>query len=303
MPTRLQYRQAAIRAIGTLYTGTADAASTTGVLVLTTWPFKSTIVQNERFEHHILHRPAAASATDRVRTVPNGGYDPITGSLTPDSTWTNAPDGEAVEVFGVSDPDTLHRLVNEALKLVPVSGEFTFTTASAQAVRHSLASAAPWLSDPDDVYQVGYLSPADSRTNVDPFDRVRRGKAYERGGVVYLEGFSHNTTDTVYVLAKRPAYTFCKASGGAFGDLTSGLTAETDEAAVEEEVVAAGVKMLYWDAFREELWPGEAQTAELKVAQAAARFWALVRDYWREPRRSFAPLSAWGHARYGARPY
>lgn len=303
MATRLQYRQASIRAIGTLYTGTADASSTTGLLVLTTWPFKSTIVQNERFEHHIIHRPAAVAADDRVRTVPNGGYDPITGGLTPDNTWTNAPDGEAVELFGVADPDTLHRLINEALKLVPVSGEFTFTTASAQATRHSLASAAPWLTDPDDVYQVGYLSPADSRADVDPFDHVRRGKVYERGGVVYLEGFSHNTTDTVYVLAKRPAYTFCRASGGTFGDLTSGLTAETDEAAVEEEVVAAGVKMLYWDAAREELWPGDNQTAEVKVAQAAARFWALVHDSWREPERRYAPLVRWGRVTSGARPF
>ena len=61
--------------------------------------------------------------------------------------------------------------------------------------------------------------------------------------------------------------------------------------------------MLYWDAAREELWPGDLQTAELKVAQAAARFWALVDDNWREPRRTFTPLYRWGPAFYGARPF
>ena len=302
MPTRLAYRQAAIRALGTLHTGTADAASTTGLLVLTTWPFKSTVIQNERFEHWVIHRPDAASATDRVRTVPNGGYDPITGGLTPDNTWTNAPDGEAVEVFGAADPDTVHRLINDALKLIPVSVEFTFTPVTAQARRHSLAAVAPWLTDPDDVYQVGYLSASDARSDVDPFGRPVRGTVYERRGVVYLEGFSQPTDATVYVLARRSAYTYCTPAAGVFGD-QSGLSLETDQAAVEEDVVAAGVKMLYWDAAREELWPGDLQTAELKVAQAAARFWALVGDYWREPSRSFVPLARFGTVGYGARPF
>jgi len=270
---------------------------------MTTWPFKSTVVQNERFEHYTIHRPAAAAATDRVRTVTTGGYDPSTGHFTPDQIWTNEPDGEAIELFGKLDPDTVHRLVGDALKLCPVTVEVTFTVASATATRHSLASAAPWLSVPDHVFQVGYLAPADTRSDVDPFRRPRRGKATERGGVVYLEGFSANTTETVYVLCRRSAYTYCRASGGAYGDLTTGLSAETDEAPVEEDLVAAGVKMLAWDEFREELWPGDNQVAEVKVAQASNRFWALVRDNWQPPARTFVPLRAWGASARAVSPF
>jgi len=294
VPTRLQYRQAAARALGSFYTGPA-AGGTTAYVEMATWPFRSTIVQNERFEHWILHRPGAVSATDRTRTVTTGGYDPVTGRITVDLLWGSAIVAtEVIELIGTLDPDNLHRLVNAALKLTPVTAEVTFTVASTTARRHSLATAAPWLSDPDDVVQVGYLAAGENRADVDPFARSRRGTASERGGVVYLEGMSFNTTDTVYVLCARPAYSFCRASGGAYGDLTSGLTAETDEAAVEEDWVAAGVKMLAWDEFRELFWPGEQRTADQKVAVAAARFWALTRDNWRPPERRLVPLVAWG---------
>jgi hypothetical protein len=293
VPTRLAYRQAAARAVGTLHTGVATGGSTQSLLEATAWPFKSTISQNERFEHWYLHRPTATTA-DRSRAVASGGYIALAGTLAPDRLYDVAPAvGEPFELMNMLDPDTLHRLIGDVLALCPVTSEVTFTTSATTTVHHSLASAAPWLTDPDWVYQVGYLAPADVRSDVDPFSRPRRGRAIERGGVVYLEGPAFNPTDTVYVLASRPAASACRSSGGTYGDQT-GLALDTDEAPVEVDWVAAGVKMFAWDEFRELFWPGEARTAETKVAQAAARFWALARTYWHEPRRSFTPLRAWG---------
>lgn len=295
MPNRLAYRRAALRALGTLHTGTAAPGSTTALLQTDAWPFRSTLSQNERFEHWFVHRPAASLAADRARTVATGGYDAIAGTFTPDLVWGSAPAvGEPFELFGVVDPDTVHRLINEALHLVPVVVEVPFTPASATARRHSLADAAPWLTDAADVYRVGRLGPGAARAETDPFASPQRGSAYERGGKVYLEGPSYGPGETGYALCARPADTYCRQSAGVYGDLTDGLGRDTDEAAVEADTVAAGVKMLAWDELRDLFWPGEARTAEVKVAQAAARFWALVRAGFREPERRFTPLRAWG---------
>ena len=301
MPNRLAYRQAASRLLGGFQAGTVTAGTTTALVECTAWPFKSTLAQDERFEHWFVYLPSAASA-DRTRVVTTGGYDPNTGKMTVDQLYSVAPTtGWTVEVSSLVDPETVNRLVNDALKLCRTAWETTFTVSSTRTVRHSLATST-WLTDADDVFQVGYLATGESRSEIDPFSRAKRGRATERNGVVYLEGPSFNTTDTAYVLAGRPAYTLCRAAGGTYGDLT-GLDVDTDEAPVETDWVAAGVKMLAWDELRELFWPGEARVAEQKVAQAAARFWALARDYWTEPARTFTPLTRWGVPNYSRTPY
>lgn len=296
MPSRAQYRQAGARALGSLHAGTVTSG-TTSALVASAWPFRSTLQQNERFEHWFVHRPQAALVDDRVRTVATAGYSAPAGSFQPDLVWTVPPAaGEPFELLGVLAPDDLHRLVNDVLHLVPVLVEVSVTPSSTTARRHSLADAAPWLTDAGDVYRVGRLASTDVRSQVDPFAAGVRGRATEVGGRVFLEDVAFGAGETGVVLCARPADTYCRASAGVYGDLVNGLTADTDEAAVEADTVAAGVKMLAWDEFRELFWPGEIQTAEVKVAQAAARFWALVRRGFREPPRTFTPTRAWGVA-------
>jgi hypothetical protein len=294
MPTRTTYRQAGARALGPFFSGSATSGSTTALLECAASPFKTTISADERFENYCLYRPSAVLAADKTRTVKT--YDAAAGQFTADNPWTNNPYalgvGEAFELLGVLDADTLHRLVNETLKLTDVLVDVTFTTASSQATQHAMSQA--WLTDPDDVLQVGYLASGETFPNVNPYRRVVRGEAIKTNGTVYLTGFSLPTDVTVYAKVKRPAYTYCKANTGSYGDLTAGLTSETDEAVPEEDWVAAGVKMLAWDEFRSQFWPGNLALAEREVARAADRFWSLANEYCDAPIKTFQPLRPWG---------
>lgn len=299
MATLTTYRRALAPLLGPYYQGTAGT-STTSALVCTGWPFMSTLSQDDLFTDLFVFRPAAAAAADKARVV--ASYTPSSGTLTPDGTWTNAPTGEVFELHGAAPPvgdgtTDLHALLNEALKEIPLAVEFTFTTASNQAQRHSLASAASWLTEDTWVYQVGYLTASESRANVDPFrGRRLRARAHKEGGTVYLEGFSVSTADTVYVLALKPAYSHCKASGGTFGD-QSGLSAETDEAVPETEWVVAAARAKVWERLGTVLSPGDAGRARDEYGKAIADFRGLTAKYWQAPERTLRPVVAWGGGR------
>lgn len=304
MATRATYRAAAARAFGdnNYKTGTATSGSTTSVVEVAAYPFKTAILSDELYEDYYIYRASAATATDKVRRVST--YESATGQLTADLVYAVAAYsggvGEGIEVIGALDPDTIHRYVNETLKLCEVYQEVTFQVADADDVRHSLASAASWLDDQTRVLQVGYLTSTEDRDEVDPYKgRFKRGKAIKLNGVIYLTGFSHNTSDTIYVQIARPAYTYCKANGGAYGDLTSGLTAETDEAVPQADWVAQGVKMLAYDEGRQEFFPGNTKLADIEVARAASGFYALGREYSPRPPKTFVETAPWGARRSG----
>jgi len=138
------------------------------------------------------------------------------------------------------------RLTTDALKRIGEMVEFTVTP-TANATRHSLASAASWLTDPQWVYQVGFLTSSEARGEVDPYEGRRvRGSTEKLLNVVYLvhptRTFASN--ETVYVKAFRPYYTLCRASGGTYGD-QSGLSADTDEAIPNVEWVGAAM-LIQW---------------------------------------------------------
>jgi hypothetical protein len=176
--------------------------------------------------------------------------------------------------------------------------DVTFTVADDQDTRHSLAVAAPWLDDETRVLQVGWLTADEDVDEVDPYEnRIVRGEAIKKNGVVYLTGFRHNTSDTMYVKIARPAYTYCRAtSGGAFGDLTAGLTTEASEAVPQAEWVARGVKMLAYEGATETFWPGNSKLAEAEVAKAASGFWSMARQLAPRPAKTFVRLRKWGQS-------
>src|SRR3990167_10037089 len=88
--TLTQIRRYVAPRIGSYAQGTATSGSTTAVLEVTAWPFKSSLVQDDLYADHFIFRPDAVTATDKVRLVSNEGYTPSTGLLTPDQTWTVA---------------------------------------------------------------------------------------------------------------------------------------------------------------------------------------------------------------------
>lgn len=289
MATRAVYRQDTQTKIGPFLQLTAGT-STTSTLVVTTYQVRSNIDQSDLFKDYYIYRPDAVLASDRVRTVDS--YEPSSGTLVPSLTWSNAPTGEAVEL-SVMNPDDVHLWINRALKRMLVQVEFTVTP-TANAVRHNLTATASWLTDPDWVYQVGYLVSGEVRDEVDPYmdARIVRGEVRKISGAVYLEhtGRSFTSTETLYVLALRPASTYCKAAGGTYGDLTSGLTAETDEAIPEPEWVKYGAIVEYWEDATQQFSPGDQDRVDREQAKAAALFSRATREYFQEPERKTRPL-------------
>lgn len=304
MATLTAYRQAAAPKLGPFIKGDATGGSTTSVLEATAWPFKSSLAQDDLFSDQFIFRPAGTAA-DRTRVVANNGYIPATGLLTPDQTWGVAPAaGEDFELHGAIPPvadgvNDLHAIINDALKDILLVVEFTFTVGSTLTTRHALTTAAPWLTEPSWVLAVGNLATGETRNEVDPFRRGRRGEARKNGDVVYIEGFGVNITDTVYVMALKRAYDHCKATAGSFGG-QSGLTIETDEAVPELDWVAAATEMHAWDRLSDVLASGNAERAERKRAEAAAVFTRKQRNYLQAhmPAEAFRrPARAWGPAR------
>jgi hypothetical protein len=186
-------------------------------------------------------------------------------------------------------------IINQALKRIFVIVEFTVTPTDNQT-RHSLASAASWLVIPDWVYQVGVMSATQDRNQLDPYETSRvRGYPDELGGVVYLNhpnrSFS-STADLLYVKAIRPAYTFCRASGGTYGD-QSGLTLETDECVPVTEWVAAVAALEAWYRDPITMERNHDQLRAQGLARSAQRASAYQRAYYRTQRlrRTFTPLT------------
>jgi hypothetical protein len=304
MPTLTTFRRTAAPLLGTFEYGTADAASTTSRLVCTTtsqngFPFRSSTASSGLFKDKWLYRPEAVLPADQSRSIAT--YTPTSGYLDPDDDWTNAPDGEEFEVLGLFSGPELNGLVNLALKDLWVVVDVTFTVANSQYRRHSLATAAPWLTNPAWVYQVGQLQTGLDPLIYDPYAVTRRGKAVQTNGVVYLEGPTFPTSDTVYVKAIAPAYAYCRASGGTFGE-QSGLVLETDEAIVDETWLAWRTVVKAEERLRQFEKTGQADAKAMQsLSMAAAKFSDQTRQRYQEPRRTFIELSyiGSGHPRRG----
>ena len=228
--------------------GTFDAAggtTTTGVDTQLT----SSISQNDLHTDKWLYIPAGTAA-DQVRVVTT--YAPSTGTITVDAVVSSSSiyNSKTYELHGFLDPTTGTRgsgigwtdMINEALKRIMIEDEFTITP-TASATRHNLTGTAAWLVDPEQVRDVGVLVTGETRANVDPYrNRHVRGKPERFSSITYYDhgprSFASN--ETMYVKALRPAYSLCTATGGAFGSQTTGLSAETDEAIPDANLVAWG---------------------------------------------------------------
>lgn len=243
MTTLQEIRQFLAREVGPFQPGTATGASTAGLLVSTSYPIKSNIPQSSKFKDHLIFRPSA-SADDQVRVV--SSYDPATGQLTPDLPWASAPgNGEAFELLGTIDPLELHDAINDALKEILVTTEFTLSP-----VKDDNRTFAPTVREPAWVRQVGYLDVNEDRNRVDPYrgGRTIRGDAMRLNGqvVLYHEGHTFDPArTTLYVKAMARAYERCAPAAGSFGD-QAGLVLDTDTVEVDRTWVAATALVELW---------------------------------------------------------
>lgn len=276
MSTLLQYRQYVAKELGGFLASTSGPSSTTVTLIDPAWPITSTLSQDDYYADYYILRPAAVAAGDRVRIVKT--YTPASGTLTPDAAWTNAPaNGEAYELHGVLHPSVdLPDAINEALKRCLIRTEVIGTTV-AQVSRHSLATIAPWLTDPLWVRQVGWLAAADNRNQVDPYARVVRGQAIEddttNASAVAIEhpGFYWNGTEIMYMRVLKRGYDHCRPTAGVFG-AQSGLTLDTDEAPINLEWLGAAALVEVWRRNSQVLETSTRARQAPNLADAAARF-------------------------------
>lgn len=296
MPTLRTYRRRAAEEIGPFHHGTAAATSTTSALIDTTWPVTSAISQDDLYTDHFLFRPDAAASSDKVRVVKT--YNPTTGTLTPDTAWTNAPsEGEVYELHGVIEPLALHARINDALKECFLVVEVTGTPID-QSQRHGLTTIASWLTDLQWVRQAGYLTTSEDRNEVDPFRRVVYGSPVKDGNEVYLShpGRIFSSNQVLHIKLLKPAYFHCKASGGSFGD-QSGLSAETDEAEPVEEWVAASTLREAWRKHMRVLAASGHEGLLRDRAEAEAWYRDQTRRHFSPPPMTFRPIVGWGPVR------
>jgi hypothetical protein len=295
--TLTTFRRTLAPLLGVFEQGTADAgASSQSRLVCTTTLASGANLQSSSlpaslFNGKWLYLPGAA-LDDRSRLIKTeAGYDRITGALSPDRVWAVDPDDLADRTFEItslfSGPDQ-NILVNEGLKRCWLVVESTFTVASPQTRRHSLA-ALTGLSDPRQVYRIGQLTTGLSRDEHSPYGR-RSGDVYKDGGTVYLDRVSFATTETVYVTWIKPAYHHCAAAATPTVFTQTGLSAEGDVCPVDPYWVAWAAILAGMDRIEHLENTGQATTeARESRAMAAARFTARTAENFTPPERTYRP--------------
>ncbi|MDE2096679.1 MAG: hypothetical protein KGL39_05475 [Patescibacteria group bacterium] len=289
MPTLTQFRQAAAREFGAFTSGTATSGNSNLVLTDATWPMMSTLAQDDLYVDYFVYRPNATVATDKVRTVKT--YNPSQGQLTADAFWSyNWTPGEAYELHGMFDPNTLLQLMNDALKRCFITVEFTVPPV-ADGTRENITALQPWLTNKRWIRWVGYLNNSESREKVDPYWRKIRGETFLDGGNVYIWHptirLDPNST-TMYVFAIKPAY--YHVNSGA----QSGLSLESDTAEPLVDRVAAGTLVEAWRRYGHLIEPIANQRLIRDRTEAEQWFSQLNARDFELPSLEFRPITTFG---------
>ena len=230
--------------LGRFVTGTNNSSGGTTTTAVDTQLVSSLSISDWYVDWHYII-PAASAADDRVSRLVTT-FAPSTGTITVDRAWSasSIADSAVYEMHGYLEPWTdLPLCINDALSRLYTVVELTVTP-TANAIRHDLTTSNTWLTDPKYVRQVGYLVTGETRANVDPFARRRvYGYTSEDSGIVYLNHPTRTfaSNETIYLRVLKPAYAHCRTNSAAsYGSVTTGLSAEANETAIEKEVVGAG---------------------------------------------------------------
>jgi hypothetical protein len=265
----------------------------------TAWPITSSIAGSKTWQDYWILRPSAAAA-NKVRLVATYTPSATAGTLQPDKVWSVAPtNGEAYELHGFFEPGTeFPTLINDGLKLCMIPVEFSFSPSSATNTRHSLATAASWLTDPVWVRSVGVLGSGQVRDSNNPYIGIR-GEAYldATANAVYLNIGAFNTTDTIYVTALKPAYYHCAAAATPTTFTQSGLSAEGDVVPIDLEWAGYAALAEGWRR-KSEILVAEANPRLVQsLAQAAALFSRWDPGWKDRLPQTLIPMRRWGPGR------
>jgi hypothetical protein len=289
------------------YNVRATSGTTTSLLVCSNYPIRSSIAQDDLYSDRPLYRPTARWEEDRHRYVAD--YDPPTGTITPDLTWTFAPIttagattyeqlegftygdfedllltyenmegtglngiGERFEILGPWDAPTMHQLINDGLKQCWIVVDVV-CTAIEGVTRHDLGLVAPWLQDPNHVRQAGLLAAGTDPWVADPFNATIYGEVERDGGtMIFNTNYrTFNAGDQIWLRCYKRAFDHCRAAGGSFGD-QSGLFAENDEAPIERDWLVSSALLVGWRRFGHMLEPMANQRLIRDQVTAAAWF-------------------------------
>ena len=298
MPSLLDYRRHLSQAgLHAFKLGTADNTSSTTALG-DALNLKTTLPVNDKYEGAYLLRPNATSMIDRLAQVPPyvagsppTGYDCVNGLIYPDRTYIHQP--------AISEPYELHwhgfdptvdltHFINEALLAAYAVTEVTVPT-TPQFFRTSLA-ALTWLTNPKDVYQVGWLAPSETRDIWDPFEgRALRGEVIREGnGSLYVQhtGRAFSGLETLYLRVKQPLY---------YGTSTgAGLGADSDTCWAPVQWITAGALVQAWFEFPLIMEQG-ADQRRVTQQQAAQMMWNAMSARWFvEPPHTIEPIEFLG---------
>ncbi len=227
-----------------------------------------------------------------IMPIPSSaGYDPLDGLIFPDRTYVNKPAvAEAYELHwhGFDPTVDLTHFINEALLAAYAVTEVTVPT-TPQFFRTSLASLA-WLTNPKDVYQVGWLAPSETRDIWDPFEsRALRGEVIREGsGSLYVQhtGRAFSGLETLYLRVKQPLY---------YGTSTgAGLSADSDTCWAPVQWITAGALVQAWFEFPLIMEQG-ADQRRVTQQQAAQMMWNAMSARWFiEPPHTIEPIEFLG---------
>ncbi|HYW88601.1 MAG TPA: hypothetical protein VFB50_12575, partial [Chloroflexota bacterium] len=289
MPTLAEYRRNLAVESGPYvgpesYSVRATAGTDVNKLICDVYPIQSGLPQQDLALDRPLYRPNAVQLTDRNRFVM--GYDPLTGTLTPDLPWTIAPlsppgdrpyealeafpyldlepfsyecldgtgvdcpngggIGERFEILGPWDAPTMHQLINDGLKQCWLVVDVV-CTALEGVTRHDLRDVAPWLQDPNHVRQAGLLPYGMDPWLQDPFADIVYGTVERDGATMIFNSGSRTFNPGDQIWLRCYKRAYDHCRvGGGTYGEQSGLYLESDEAPVTRSWATASALIVGW---------------------------------------------------------
>ncbi len=299
MPTLQQVRRFVLPLLGPYISGTITGG-TVASLVSVLAPFKSSVLSDDTYKDQIIYLPAR-SVPDNERIVSE--YTAATGTFVPDTDWAVAPSAGTFELssglLSITAPDSgLHALINDALRRLFIIEEFTLSPVALQT-RHSLTSAAAWLTNADWVRQVGVLAAGEDRNKVNPYRRSVRGRPIKIGPTVYLDhpSYTFNAADTLYVKALAPAYDRCADTGSPTVFTASGMGDESDVCQPSVERVGWATVVEAHLRLGNVLSDNADKRVQRNLAVAAQMVTKFNRDELQDEPHRFREVHAWGPRR------
>lgn len=270
--------------VGPFYDVDAAAGSTTSTVKIT--DFQSTVDVGGLENLYILRRGYKRDGTavspfdtgDRVRRIKQVTLN--TGEFQADRAWTNAPvAGERIELHHLHPDWQLRRIVQNALfRCYRV--EEVRVTLSGVAVDRDLTALVPWITEPEQVYDVHW----NYQNSIYAPIQAPYWETFVKDGNVWLRMRPDPYPNLLIITARRPIATWVDTGSG-FANSTTGPTADTHRVIAPLDYVLARALVEAWRLARPAMVAASAEGFAPDEKQAALRLTAAIRQYFRPPRR------------------